>query len=78
MKARQAVLVALAAAVTLTSVAAAGLDATRQAQSSSALDADVVSQWNAIAQAETVLLRLDRHRDVPTVAAHLVFTLLAP
>jgi PAP2 superfamily len=61
MKARQAVLVALAAAVTLTSVAAAGLDATRQAQSSSALDADVVSQWNAIAQAETVLLRPTAH-----------------
>src|SRR5262249_49598276 len=61
MKARIAVLVALAAAVTLTSVAATGMGATRQVQSSTALDAAIVSQWNAIAQAEAVLLRPTAH-----------------
>jgi hypothetical protein len=64
MKARQALLVALTAAVTLASVAAAGRDAATQGvatASSSTLDADVVSQWNAVAQAETVLLRPTAH-----------------
>ena len=56
--------VALAVAVTLTSVAVAGPGAVNQRvtfTSSSALDADVVSQWNAVAQAETVLLRPTAH-----------------
>ena len=58
--------VALTAAVTLASVAAAGRErrerrGRRVAASSSSLDADVVSQWNAVAQAETVLLRPTAH-----------------
>ena len=64
MKARHAVVVALAVAVTLASVAAAGPEAATQRAmitSSSALDSDIVSDWNAIAQAETVLLRPTAH-----------------
>jgi hypothetical protein len=64
MKARHAVLAAAAAAVMLASVAAAGPDAAKQRvaiTSSSALDADVVSHWNTVAQAETVLLRPTAH-----------------
>jgi hypothetical protein len=64
MKARHAVLAAAAAAVMLASVAAAGPDAAKQRvaiTSSPALDADVVSHWNTVAQAETVLLRPTAH-----------------
>jgi hypothetical protein len=69
MKARQAVLAALAAALTLTSVAAAaGPETTRHLESSSGLDAAVVSQWNAIAQAETVLLRPTAHGESRGIA----------
>jgi hypothetical protein len=46
--------VALVAVVTLTSVAAAGLDRSQQ-------QAAAVSDWNAIAQAETILLRPTAH-----------------
>jgi hypothetical protein len=68
MKARQAVLAALAAVLTLTSVATAGPEATRHLESSSALDAAVVSQWNAIAQTETVLLRPTAHGESRGIA----------
>ena len=54
MKASHAVLVALAAMVTLASAAAAGPDGSKQ-------QASVVSDWNSIAQAETVLLRPTAH-----------------
>ena len=60
MKARVAVLAALVAAVTVTSVAVTASGAARQ-DSSSALDAAIVSQWNATAQAEAVLLRPTAH-----------------
>jgi hypothetical protein len=50
----RALLVALVAVVTLTSVAAAGLDRSQQ-------QAAAVSDWNAIAQAETILLRPTAH-----------------
>jgi hypothetical protein len=50
-------LAAIAAAVTLTSAAAARPAAT----SASALDAGIVAQWNSIAQAEAVLLRPTAH-----------------
>jgi hypothetical protein len=53
----RAVLVALAA-VTLTSAAAAGPNRAEQ-------QASTVSEWNAIAQAETVLLRPTAHGQMP-------------
>jgi hypothetical protein len=67
MKARQAAiavlaaLAALVAAVTLTSVSAAG-------PTSSPLDAAIVSQWNAIAQVETIPLRPTAHGESRGIA----------
>jgi PAP2 superfamily len=61
MKARPALLAALATAIALTSVAAAGPGRARHVASSWGFDADIVSQWNAIAQTETVLLRPTAH-----------------
>jgi hypothetical protein len=67
MKARQAAIAALAAlaalvaAVTLTSVSAAG-------PTSSPLDAAIVSQWNAIAQVETIPLRPTAHGESRGIA----------
>ena len=61
MKARLAMLVSVAAAVTLTSVAAAGPDGPKQ-------QASVVSGWNAIAQAETILLRPTAHGQMRGIA----------
>jgi hypothetical protein len=61
MKAWLAVLAALSAAVTLTSVAAAG-------PTSTALDAEIVAQWNAIAQVETIRLRPTAHGESRGIA----------
>ena len=61
MKASHAVLVALAATVTLASAAAAGPDGSKQ-------QASVVSEWNAIAQAETILLRPTAHGQMRGIA----------
>jgi hypothetical protein len=67
MNARLALLGAIAAAVTVTSVALAGSDAAKRkpvkpaAASSTALDAAIVYQWNAIAQGEALLLRPTAH-----------------
>ena len=61
MKARLGVLAALVAAVTVTSVAVGTSGAARLVTSASALDAAVVLQWNATAQAEAVLLRPTAH-----------------
>ena len=61
MKARLAVLVSVVAAITLTSAAAAGPDGSKQ-------QASVVSDWNAIAQAETVLLRPTAHGQMRGIA----------
>ena len=60
MKVRHTGLTALAVAAALAAVAA-GSGASSQAESSSALDAGIVSQWNAIAQTEAVLLRTTAH-----------------
>jgi hypothetical protein len=71
MKARHAVLAAAAAAVTLASVAAAGPDAGKQQAviaSSAALDAEVVSHWNALAQTEAVMLRPTAHGQARGIA----------
>jgi hypothetical protein len=65
MKARLAVLAALSAAVTLTSVAAAGPTSTAL---STALDAEIVAQWNAIAQVETIPLRPTAHGESRGIA----------
>ena len=61
MKASHAVLVALAAAITLTSAAAAGPDRSKQ-------QASVVSDWNSIAQTETILLRPTAHGQMRGIA----------
>jgi PAP2 superfamily len=63
----RALLVALASVVTLV-VVAAGAGAVRHVAAPSALHADVVSQWNAIAQAETVLLRPTAHGQMRGIA----------
>ncbi len=54
-------LVAVVAAITLTSAAAAGPDGSKQQVS-------VVSEWNAIAQAETILLRPTAHGQMRGIA----------
>jgi hypothetical protein len=61
MKAPYALLAALAAAVSLTSVAAAGPNKVEQQVSA-------VSEWNAIAQAETLLLRPTAHGQMRGIA----------
>ena len=61
MKTRHAALVALATAVTLTSVAAARPDGAKQ-------QADAVHEWNVIAQAETLLLRPTAHGQMRGIA----------
>jgi hypothetical protein len=65
MRAWLAVLAALLAAVTLTSVAAAGPTSTAL---STALDAEIVAQWNAIAQVETIPLRPTAHGEARGIA----------
>jgi PAP2 superfamily len=65
MKARQALLVAVTAAVTLTSAAAAGPDTANERMT---VSAGVVSDWNAVAQAETVLLRPTAHGQMRGIA----------
>jgi hypothetical protein len=60
-----AVLAALSSAVTLASIAAAGPTSTA---SSSALDAEIVAQWNAIAQVETIPLRPTAHGESRGIA----------
>jgi hypothetical protein len=59
---------ALVAAVTLASIAATGAAAVKDVESSSAVDADVVSEWNVIAQAETLLLRPTAHGQMRGIA----------
>ncbi len=61
MKARLVMLVSVVAAITLTSAAAAGPDGSKQ-------QASVVSDWNAIAQAETILLRPTAHGQMRGIA----------
>ena len=61
MKTRIAMLVSVVAAITLTSAAAAGPDGSKQ-------QASVVSDWNAIAQGETVLLRPTAHGQMRGIA----------
>ncbi len=61
MKASHAVLVALAAAITLTSAATAGPEGSKQ-------QASVVSEWNALAQTETILLRPTAHGQMRGIA----------
>ena len=61
MKARLVMLVSVVAAVTLTSAAAAGPDGSKQ-------QASVVSDWNALAQAETILLRPTAHGQMRGIA----------
>ena len=64
MRVRPTLLVALTAAVTLASTGVVGPGAAKPRvpiASRAAFDGDVVSQWNAIAQAEAVLLRPTAH-----------------
>ena len=65
MKAGQALLVAVTAAVALTSAAAAGPDTATERM---AVAAGVVSDWNAIAQAETIPLRPTAHGQMRGIA----------
>ena len=59
---------ALAAVVSVVAISAAGPIATGHVVNTAALDADVVSQWNGIAQAETILLRPTAHGQMRGIA----------